>query len=80
MNFHGRQISFVGHPYKRTIHSFNVEGNENHPYKKNYIDSKPNAIHFKFYPVDNPQIDTEDKIEEVIKTIPPRKFTRAKDI
>lgn len=67
----GRQTSFVGHPFKRTIHSFNVEGNENHPYKKRYIDGKPEGIHFKFFPIDNPQIDTAEKIEEVIKIIPP---------
>lgn len=69
--FPGRQLSFVGHPYKRTIHSFNVEGNDNHPYKKQYIDSKPNAIHFKFSPIDNPNIDTSDKIKEVINLFPP---------
>lgn len=69
--FPGRQLSFVGHPFKRTIHSFNVEGNENHPYKKKYIDGKSDAIHFKFFPIDNPQIDTEEKIEEVIQIIPP---------
>lgn len=69
--FPGRQLSYVGHPYKRTIHSFNVEGNENHPYKKAYIDSKPNAYHFSFYPIDNPNIDTPEKIKEVIDLFPP---------
>lgn len=68
--FPGRQLSFVGHPYKRTIHSFNVEGNENHPYKKKYLDNNPEAIQFKFYPIDNPQIDTEEKIDEVINLFP----------
>ena len=67
----GRQMSFVGHPYKKTIHSFNVEGNENHPYKKTYIDGKPEAIHFKFDPLDNPQIDTDEKVEKVINLFPP---------
>lgn len=76
--FPGRQLSFVGHPYKRTIHSFNVEGNENHPYKKKYIDDKKEAIHFKFYPVDNPQIDTIEKIQEVIKTYPPGSLRKQK--
>ena len=66
----GRQMSFVGHPFKKTIHSFNVEGNENHPYKKKYIDGKPNAIHFKFFPYDNPNIDTQEKINEVIDLFP----------
>lgn len=66
----GRQTSFVGHPYKKTIHSFNVEGNENHPYKKTYIDNKPNAIHFKFFPSDNPNIDTPEKVKEVISIFP----------
>ena len=66
----GRQMSFVGHPYKKTIHSFNVEGNENHPYKKLYIDGKPKAIHFKFDPLDNPNIDTESKIKQVIELFP----------
>ena len=69
--FPGRQLSYVGHPFKRTIHSFNVEGNENHPYKKKYIDNTPEGIHFKFYPIDNPQIDTPEKIAEVIKIYPP---------
>lgn len=69
--FPGRQLSYVGHPYKRTIHSFNVEGNENHPYKKNYIDSKPEAIHFKFYPIDNPQIDNKEKVRQAVELIPP---------
>ena len=67
----GRQMSFVGHPYKKTIHSFNVEGNENHPYKKTYIDNKPNAVHFKFDPLDNPQIDSEEKVDKVINLFPP---------
>ena len=68
--FPGRQLSYVGHPFKRTIHSFNVEGNENHPYKKIYIDSKPEAIHFKFYPTDNPQIDTVEKVRQTIEIYP----------
>lgn len=76
--FPGRQLSFVGHPYKRTIHSFNVEGNENHPYKVKYIDGKSDAYHFKFYPIDNPNIDSKDKIEEVIKIFPPGSLRKQK--
>ena len=34
----GRQMSYSGHPYYKTIHSFNVEGSQNHPYKLKYID------------------------------------------
>lgn len=71
MNFHGRQLSYVGHPFKRTIHSFNVEGNENHPYKKMYINGKPEAYHFIFYPSDNPNIDTTEKAMQVINLFPP---------
>ena len=76
--FPGRQLSYVGHPYKRTIHSFNVEGNENHPYKKKYIDGKPEAIHFKFFPVDNPNIDTPEKVKEVIELFPPGSLRKQK--
>ena len=36
--FPGRQMSFAGHPYLKTIHSFNVEGSDRHPYKMDYID------------------------------------------
>ena len=69
--FPGRQMSFAGHPYLKTIHSFNVEGSERHPYKMDYIDSKPNAIHYTFFPYDNPLIDTEEKIEQVVNMFPP---------
>ena len=65
----GRQISYVGHPYKKTIHSFNVEGGENHPYKIKYIDNS-NAVKFIFYPYDNPKIKTKEQIIEVIETFP----------
>jgi len=68
--FPGRQASFVGHPFKRTIHSFNVEGNENHPYKLRYL-TNPEAIYYTFKPTDNPNIDTSDKVKEVIKLYPP---------
>lgn len=76
--FPGRQLSYVGHPYKRTIHSFNVEGNENHPYKKIYIDGKQDAIHFKFFPTDNPQIDTIDKVHKTIEIYPPGSLRKQK--
>jgi hypothetical protein len=69
--FPGRQMSFAGHPYLKTIHSFNVEGSERHPYKMDYIDSNPNAIHYTFFPYDNPLIDTEEKIEQVVNMFPP---------
>lgn len=46
--FPGRQISFAKHPYLKTIHSFNVEGSENHDYKRDYIDAKPDAKHYTF--------------------------------
>lgn len=69
--FPGRQMSFAGHPYLKTIHSFNVEGNERHPYKTKYIDEKPNAKHYTFFPYDNPLIDTEEKIRQVVNMFPP---------
>lgn len=65
----GRQSSFAGHPYKKRIDSFNVEGNSHHPYKERYIDNT-DAIKFIFYPYDNPKIDTKTKYEEFIKTYP----------
>lgn len=67
----GRTVSYAGHPYKKVIHSFNVEGNNHHPYKEKYIDGKPGAVHFTFYPIDNPKIDTKEKYQEVIDTFPP---------
>lgn len=69
--FPGRQMSFAGHPYLKTIHSFNVEGGDRHPYKETYIDNKPDAKHFTFYPYDNPLLDTEDKIRQVVNMFPP---------
>lgn len=69
--FPGRQVSFAGHPYRKTIHSFNVEGSENHPYKVDYLDKNPNAKHYVFFPYDNPKLDTEDKIKEVVNMFPP---------
>lgn len=69
--FPGRQISFAGHPYEKTIHSFNVEGSENHDYKKDYIDAKPYAKHYTFFPYDNPVLDTSEKIQKVVEKFPP---------
>ena len=69
--FPGRQVSYANHPYLKTIHSFNVEGGENHPYKVDYIDNKPNAIHYTFLPYDNPKLDTEEAIRKVLEMFPP---------
>jgi hypothetical protein len=64
-------MSFAGHPYLKTIHSFNVEGNDRHPYKEVFIDNKPNANHYVFFPYDNPVIDTEEKVRAVVNMFPP---------
>lgn len=69
--FPGRQMSFAGHPYLKTIHSFNVEGSDRHPYKMTYIDNKPHAIHHTFFPFDNPLLNTEEKIRQVVNMFPP---------
>ena len=69
--FPGRQMSFAGHPYLKAIHSFNVEGSDRHPYKIKYIDEKPNAKHYTFFPYDNPLLDTPKKIEQVVNMFPP---------
>jgi len=65
----GRMMSYSGHPYYKRIDSFNVEGSQSHPYKKEYID-KRNWKQYIFYPYDNPVLDTEEKIKEAIKTFP----------
>lgn len=67
----GRQVSFANHPYLKTIHSFNVEGSENHDYKVDYLDKKPNAKHYTFFPFDNPKLNTKEAIEKVINMFPP---------
>lgn len=66
----GRQMSFAGHPYYKRIDSFNVEGNENHPYKLRYIDTT-DWVKYVFYPYDNPVLDTEEKIREAVNAFPP---------
>lgn len=65
-----RQTSYISHPYLKTIHSFNVEGGENHPYKHDYIDNKQNAIHYTFYPYDNPKTDTEEAMLKILDMFP----------
>ncbi len=68
MNCLGRQVSFSGHPYKKTIHSYNVEGNERHPYKMKYVNNA--QLKYTFYPFDNPMLDTEEKLNEAKNTFP----------
>lgn len=62
----GRQMSYANNPYLKTIHSFNVEGGDRHPYKLKFIDGKPNAIHYTFFPYDNPKIDTKEAIDKIL--------------
>ena len=66
----GRQMSYAGHPYYKRIDSFNVEGSQNHPYKKEYID-KRDWKQYVFFPFDNPVLDTEEKIKQAVKSFPP---------
>lgn len=65
----GRMMSYAGHPYYKRIDSFNVEGNENHPYKLEYIDGN-DWKKYVFYPYDNPVLDTEEKIKQAVKAFP----------
>ena len=62
-------MSYAGHPYYKRIDSFNVEGGENHPYKKEYIDGR-DWKKYVFFPYDNPVLDTEEKIREAVKSFP----------
>ena len=73
-----RTMSFAGHPYLKTIHSFNVEGSDRHPYKETFIDKKPYAKHYTFFPYDNPMLDTEEKIKQVVNMIPPGSLRQQK--
>lgn len=66
----GREVSFANHPYLKTIHSFNVEGSSRHPYKIKYIDNKPEAKHYTFFPYDNPLLNTEEAIKKVLDMFP----------
>jgi hypothetical protein len=65
----GRMMSYSGHPYYKRIDSYNVEGSQSHPYKKNYID-KRDWKQYVFYPYDNPVLDTEEKIKEAVRSFP----------
>lgn len=67
--FPGRQMSYAGHPYRKRIDSFNVEGNANHPYKVKYIDNN-NWKKYTFFPYDNPVLDTPEKIREAVNAFP----------
>lgn len=67
--FPGRQMSFSGHPFYKRIDSYNVEGSQNHPYKKKYIDNY-DTKQIIFYPFDNPVLDTEEKIREAVNSFP----------
>ena len=66
----GRMMSYAGHPFYKRIDSFNVEGSQSHPYKKEYIDTR-DWKKYIFYPYDNPVLDTEEKIKEAVKAFPP---------
>ena len=66
----GRMMSYSGHPYYKRIDSYNVEGSQSHPYKKEYIDAR-DWKQYVFYPYDNPVLDTEEKIKEAVKAFPP---------
>lgn len=65
----GRMMSYSGHPYYKRIDSFNVEGSQSHPYKKEYIDNR-NWKQYVFYPYDNPVLDTEEKIRAAVQAFP----------
>ena len=65
----GRMMSYAGHPYYKRIDSYNVEGNDNHPYKIKYIDNT-DWVKYVFYSYDNPVLDTEEKIRQAVETFP----------
>lgn len=66
----GRQLSFVTHPYYKTIHSFNVEGGERHAYKMKYIDTKAFDKYYVVFPFDNPKINTPEAMKRAIEIFP----------
>ena len=66
----GRMMSYSGHPFYKRIDSYNVEGSQSHPYKKNYIDAR-DWKQYVFYPYDNPVLDTPEKIKEAVRSFPP---------
>lgn len=65
----GRQVSYAGHPMMKNIHSFNVEGGNNHPYKVKYIDDGL-YTQLIFFPWDNPKLDTPEKMLAVREMFP----------
>ena len=73
----GRQVSYSGHPYLKRINSFNVEGNENHPYKVKYLD-KVKGIYLEFFPYDNPKIDTVEKMRGILNMFPTKTLREQK--
>lgn len=73
----GRQVSYSGHPYLKRINSFNVEGNENHPYKVKYLDNLK-GIYLEFFPYDNPRIDSEEKIKGILDMFPTKTLKEQK--
>lgn len=76
----GGQASFSNHPYLKTIHSFNVEGSDRHPYKVKYIDGKPNAKHYVFYPFDNPLLNdaSDEALDKLLDIFPSETLQRQK--
>lgn len=76
--FPGRQVSYANHPFLKTVHSFNVEGSENHDYKVDYLDKKPNAKHYTFFPFDNPKLDSKEAIDRVVEMFPPGSLRQQK--
>ena len=64
-------MSYANNPYIKTIHSFNVEGGENHDYKLDYLDKKIDKKNYIFFPYDNPKIDTPEAVRKVVELFPP---------
>ena len=65
----GRQVSYAGHPYLKFVRTYNVEGGSNHPYKVKYVDNR-NCDRLIFFPYDNPKLNTEKKIRNVVNMFP----------